>query len=137
MNSVALHQAIYTRLAGFTALTSQVVGVYSKVPQPDQAEDDAAFPFVTIGPHTRRPFDTDDDDGQQVTAAIHVWDRFTSELSRAAVRDAVYDALHKYDLPISGADTLDCLFINEGGFEDPDGKTFHSILQFRVTYTGI
>lgn len=137
MNSTNLHQAIYTRLAGYTALTSKVVGIYSQVPQPDDAQLDSAFPYVTLGPYFHTPFDTDDDDGQRVAAQIHIWDRSTTELTRAAIQDAIYDALHKFDLVISGANTIDCLFESAVKMYDPDGKTSHSVLTFRITYNGI
>ena len=137
MNSANLHRALYTRLTGATGLSGVITGVYAHVPQPDNAGDVAAFPYITLGPHTRSPFDTDDDDGQSVRVNVHLWDRYSSELTRSAVRDAIYDALHKYDLAVTGADLLDCLFVNETGFPDPDGKTFHTVMGFRVTYTGI
>lgn len=137
MNSAGLHQALYSRLANVTAVSSKVIGIYSEVPQAAQSEDDAAFPFITLGPHVFRPFDTDDDDGQQVAVQVHIWDRYTSELTRGALRDAVYDALHKFDLSISGANTVDCLFETANGFDDPDGKTHHIVMQFRVTYDSI
>lgn len=137
MNSANLHRALYTRLTGATGLSGVINGVYAHVAQPDDAGVAADFPYITLGPHSRLPFDTDNDDGQQVSVNVHLWDRYSSELSRSALRDAIYDALHKYDLPITSADLLDCLFTNETGSPDPDGETYHTTMTFRVTYTGI
>jgi hypothetical protein len=138
MNSASLHRALYTRLSNATGVGSVVTAIYGrKAPQPAEPEDSSAFPYITLGPHTMRPFDTDDDDGQSVLANVHIWDRYSSELARGALTDAVYDALHKYDLPVTGANLLDCLFTTSNSFDDPDGKTVHTIMQFRVTYTEI
>lgn len=139
MNSANLHQAVYTRLAGFTALTSQLgtSGVLSRVPQPDEPEDNAAFPYVTFSFPDLNPFDTDDIDGIEATLRVHVWSRSQSDLVWKRVVDSVYDCLHKYQIPISGANTVDCLFTDGTVMDDPDGYTTHAVSTFRITYDGI
>ncbi|MGB1215974.1 MAG: DUF3168 domain-containing protein [Pikeienuella sp.] len=139
MNSAALHQAAFTRLAGFTALTSQLgtTGVKSKVPQPSKAEAVAAFPYVTFEFPSIVPFDTDDNDGGNAVLRVHVWARSPSDLVWRGVLDSVYDALHKYQIPIGGANTVDCLFQVSNVMDDPDGITTHAWSDFRITYDSI
>lgn len=140
MKAAALQQAIYDRLSGYAPLTS-VVGsrVYAKAPQPDDAGDGGDFPYLTIGPFNFTPWDTKTSIGQTVVVQVHIWDRPSasrSVTSTRALSDLVYDALHRYNLTVSGAHVVDCLF--EGGSEDigdPDGKTAHVPMLFRVTYT--
>lgn len=132
MNSTNLHQAIYTRLAGYTALTSKVVGIYSQVPQPDDAQLDSAFPYVTFGIPSAQPFDTKTHDGLNAVIQVHIWTRTNSDLVRRAINDAVYDALHKYDLVVSSAATVALGFETYSELMDPDGETMHGVLSFRV-----
>jgi len=137
MNSVALQQAIYTRLAGFTALTSKVSGIYSDVPSPDDAADNSAFPYVMFNFPSIQPMDTKDSDGGNAVVHIHTFARGGSDLPRRAIEDAIYDALHKHDLAISGANTIAVRFETKTEMDDPDGVTKHSVQTFRITYDDI
>jgi len=137
MNLANLQQAVFTRLSGFTALTSQLSGqgVYARKPQDPESEDASVFPYVTFTVVTVNPWDTDDTDGAQAIVQIDVWSRSQSRQQVAAILDSIYDALHKYQIPISGANTVDCLFA--GGpiiTDDPDGVTTHGVADFRATY---
>lgn len=134
MKIAALQQAVYTRIN--SQLGGSVVGVYSNVPQAAQSEDDSAFPFITIGPVTPTSWSTDDTPGITALVDVGVWTRSTSDLVRRGLADAVYDAMNRYQLPITGVNTVDCLFDNMVEFMDPDGVTTHSVVTFRVTYDG-
>jgi hypothetical protein len=139
MNTANLHQAIFDRLTNYTALTSVLgtVGVASEVPQPDESEDDTAFPYVTFDFASVRPFDTKTDDGGDVVVRVHLWARTRETKARRAIEDSIYDALHKYDLVITGASTIGVWFEGKTEIDDPDGKTKHSVLSFRVLYDEI
>ena len=137
MNESPLIQALYTRLAGYSPLMSQVVNLYSDVPQPDDAGDDSAFPYVTFSVPNIAPFDAKDDNGGNAVIQVDVWSRSTSRLARAAVYDLVYDALQKFDLVIVGANTITCNFISKTEFDDPDGLTKHGVISFRILYDAI
>jgi hypothetical protein len=139
MNSAALQTAIVTRLGAYAAFSSKVQAIYSEsgVPQGADASDDSAFPYAVVGPFFQSPWDTDDTDGQSVRAQVHIYSRGKSDLVWRAICDAAYDALHKHDLVISGANTVDCLFIQQTSFSDPDGKTQRAVMEFRVTYDSI
>lgn len=139
MNSAALHQAIYTRLSGFTALTSQLssLGIMSRVPQPDDAGDAADFPYVTFTVGSATAWDTQTEDGLQASLQVDVWSRSQSDLQRKAIIDSVYDCLHRFDLVISGANTVNCLFQSKDETDDPDGVTTHTFATFLISYDGI
>lgn len=139
MNSAALHQAIYTRLAGFTALTSQLssVGVLSRVPQPDDAGDASDFPYITFYVGGADGWDTQTTDGIQSSLQVDVWSRSQSDLQRKAIIDSVYDCLHRFDLVIAGANTVNCLFQSKDEIDDPDGVTTHTFATFLISYDSI
>ena len=134
MDSAALHQSIYTRLAGFTALTSKVVGIYSRAPDPVNAGDNASFPYIVFNQASLAPFDTKSSDGASALVDVHAFTRTQSALVRLAIADEIYNALHKFDLVIAGANTIAVGFENKVEFDDPDGKTIHTAMTFRVVY---
>lgn len=121
MNSWALQQAIYTRLSDQLS-----VEVYDHVPQ------DAAYPYVTIGEGTESEWDTDDSLGIDATINIHVWSRYRGRKEVKQLQDQIYAALHRYDLPVSGADTVLVNFEFADSFVDPDGLTRHGVQRFRI-----
>lgn len=139
MNSAALHQAVYTRLAGFTALTSQLsaLGVLSRVPQPEDAGAASDFPYVTFDIAPGDAWDTQTQDGMQADIQVDVWSRSQSDLQRKAIIDSVWNCLHRFDLAIPGANTVNCLFESGGEVDDSDGVTTHTFAIFRVSYDSI
>lgn len=139
MNSAALQQAVYDRLDGFAALTTLLgtAGIRTRVTQPAEPEDTAPFPYVTFELPSITPFDTKTDNGGRAIIRCHVWSRSQSELTRRAVEDQLYAALHLYDLPISGVSTMICRFDTKTEFDDPDGVTNHGIVDFVCVYDEI
>lgn len=133
MNAKELQEAIYTRVN--TQVGGSVSGVYTDPPQAAQSEDDSAFPFITIGPVSATPNDTKGDNGFSTLFDVHIWSRSSSALTWRSIGDQVYDALQKYDaLPVVGANVVDCRFDSSTNFDDPDGRTKHYVLTFRVNY---
>lgn len=139
MNLAGLQQAVFTRLSNYTALTSLLSGqgIYARKPQDDASESTTPFPYVTFDFPSVLPWDTDNINGAEAVLRVHVWSRSQSALVGQAIMDAAYDALHKFQITISGANTMDCLFLRSQSMDDPDGVTTHGILDFRITYDGI
>jgi len=143
MNVDQLEAAIVSRLGAVSAVTDllgsvpggyQTHAIYTMVPQADMSEDDSYFPFIKVGPATGAPWDTDDTEGAAVVVPVNVTAR---DNTLSEVMDAVYDALHRFDLVISGANTVDCLAEQVTGYDGPDGVTRHRVCTFRVTYDSI
>lgn len=136
MTLAALQQAVFDRLDGLRATTlSDVQGVYTVVPQPTQPEDDSAFPFISIGPIISSPADTKTSDGIEALVDVQIWSRSQSALSWRGIADEVYAALQKYALTVTGTNVIDCRFDGTAEFMDPtDGKTWRTVLTFRVRY---
>jgi len=133
-------KATYVRLNAFSALTALLAdgadGVRSYVPQ-DQANVDADFPFVVIGDLTSIPFDADDMLGFEMTVTVHCFDRARGPGSIMSIMGQVYNALNRYDLPVTGMHTVDVLWDDTAEvLLEPDGLTFHGVQRFRITITG-
>lgn len=156
MNSADLHQAIFDRLKSalvdgdgvwddadswdddiYWSDVITTVGanaVFYTAPQADDSGSDVPFPYVTIGPYIFSPNDTKDDNGQSVLVDIGVWHRDPSPLRWMALQTSIYDALQKFDLSVDGLNIIDCRFEDSTDIPDPDGKTGHIAMTFRVTY---
>lgn len=132
MNIAQLQQALWTRLDA--QVGASFVGIYHDVPQAEESEDDAAFPYITLGPYNASAFDDKTQLGGDVLFQVHLWTRTHDNLVRSGLRDSVYDALHRYDLVIAGTDYANLIFESSDDFADPDGKTRHIVMRFRVIY---
>lgn len=135
MNLAELQQAVYDTLSNDANVSGAVVGIYTDTPDAAQSESDGAFPFIVIGPFIASPYDDKGANGVEVLADIHLFSRSTSALEWREVTDDIYAAMQKYDgLPVSDANVIDCRFDGSQDFRDPDGKTTHSVLTFRIVY---
>lgn len=107
--------------------------VYDHVPQVAESEDDAKFPLVAIGDDTAVESDTDELDGQEHTVTIHVYDRYEGRKRVKQILTAIYDALHRAALSVSGHHTVFCFWEFSGSVPDPDPLTQHAVTRFRIT----
>lgn len=136
MNTDAVTQAIYTRLNGLRATSlSDVQAIYTTVPQSTTPESRTPFPYIVVNGFDTQPDDTKDDDGIQCLVDVHTFSRSQSSLTWRAIAGAVYDALQKHALSVTGANVIECRYDGGTEFEDPsDGKTWHVVQTFRVFY---
>lgn len=140
MKSDDLQQAIYTRLndSSVTSLLSTyyspLVAIFTDVPQVDDSELETAFPFITIGGDTISPFDSKDDLGGSANVQIDVWDRAASMLDLKTLVDAIDTRLRRQPLSISGVTHITTELDSCNFMKDPDGKTKHAAIQYRVLW---
>src|SRR5690554_4378261 len=97
MMALALQGAILQRLKSYSPLMARATAVYDHVPQTAQ------FPYVVIGDDTAIDFDTDDTTGAESTITIHVWSQKRGRKEAKQIQGDIYDALHRYELSVSGA----------------------------------
>lgn len=139
----ALYSALFTRLTSYAPLTAQLAthnygggitlpAVYDEVPQAADGAVASAFPYVRIGTFSRDENDTDTELGFIGTLMIHTWSRSAGMKQAEAIMDAIYDALHFYDLTVSGygVSTIHQEFAEV--MLDSDGKTRHGVQRFRI-----
>ena len=139
----AVYSALFTRLTGYAPLTAQLAShnygggmtlpaIYDDVPQAADGAVTSAFPYVRIGAFIRDENDTDTELGFTGTLTIHTWSRGAGMKQAEAIMDAIYDALHFYNLIVTGygVSTIHQEFAEI--MLDSDGKTRHGVQRFRI-----
>lgn len=142
MKAAALQQAIYNRLndSSVTSLLSSayspLVPIFSigSVPQSANSELDAAFPYVTFSTPALTPFDDKDRVGGSAVVQIDVWARTLSDLAVNQIGDAIDARIRRQPLSITGATHITSELITSELLGDPDGKTKHLVIQYRVLW---
>ena len=148
MNPEALQAAIYSRLTNDAALNNLLSrqvrpdgskgdgpAVYGHVPDAVDVGDKNSenFPYVVIGEDTNIDFDTDTSLGSESTVTIHQWSRFRGRSEVKKIQKAIYDALNRAELTISGRHLVDSIWEFAETTLERDGKTYHGVMRFRVT----
>jgi hypothetical protein len=128
----ALQTAIFQRLSTYAPIAAVVKGVYDNVPQPHDAGKDADYPYVVIGEDTVNEWDTDTDTGAEVVVTIHTWSRKRGRLETKTIQGFLYNALHRFDLSVTGYHNVGIDWESDQSFLDADGKTRHGVSMFRI-----
>ncbi len=140
MRMKALQQAIYARIndASVTSLLSAEYSpsIFTTVPQQVDSGADKYFPFVSFGQDTLGPYDTKSVDGGDVIVQLDVWARKRSMLDLKEICDAIDTRLRHQPLSITGTTHIDTDLESVTIIDDPDGKTTHAVMLFRVLYLG-
>ena len=141
MNFGGVSQAIVARLGNFTALASKTNYIGYDKPQDADPASGLPFPYTVIEDVAALPWDTKTSDGGDQLIQITTYCRPTSSKSAKALAtetaQATYDALHKFNLVVSGSNVVNCLFNDSpGSLIDPDGVTRYRPMTFRIVYDG-
>ncbi len=130
--SLAIQAAVYGALTGNAALMALVQGVYDAQPRPLTGSDALQFPYVTIGEDTLNDWSTDTESGADCTITIHTWSRYEGRAELKSLQAAIYDALHRQALTVSGYALVSADWINSDSMTDADGETRHGVQTFRI-----
>lgn len=122
----AIQTALFERLDG-ASLGATVV---EYMPQAPDGGSDAGFPYVAIGRVIFTENDTQTTNGGAFVARIHTHTRDGSMVDCKAIQDAIYRALHRQELTVSGASNFSLLRIDTDTQHMGDGKV-HGICEFR------
>ncbi len=130
MNTAAIQTAIYNRLTSYAPVNDLVTGVFdSRAPQ------GTAMPYVCIDTISTQRDETKTDSGGSALVTLHLWDESLSMLALRLIEKRVYECLHRFDmLTVAGCQVVDCLFEQGQSIGDPDGRTSHVVMTFRVRY---
>lgn len=127
---VELQTAIYQRL---TQAPVSLPDVYDAVPQ------DKPGLYSVIGDTTASNWDTDDANGKQFTVTIYTYNtnqgEAQTELGYRSVKlrmRAIYDALHLFNLPVTGYNALKAVCEFEDNRRSADGISRQGIQRFRI-----
>lgn len=128
--TVPLQTLLYDTLTNDSSLSAVVTGVFDTVP------DEQPTPFITIGDISSLDYSTHGIPGQEHTVTIHVWDEGESRLVSKQIAGIVIGALHDKDLTFTGSPVhhrlLNIRWEFTDVFKDPDGRTWHGVVRFRV-----
>lgn len=138
MKLAALQQAIYARLTADATLSGLVQAVYiPKAPQAEDGQLTAPFPYVVVPQITATPQNTDTTRGANIVVQVDAYSRSQSDLEINRIGDALYNALHRVALAVTGATWVTTEHENSvTGWED-DGKTRRIISLYRVMLDGV
>jgi hypothetical protein len=124
--SVAVQGALVSRLK------AEIGSVSGRVH--DRAPQDVAFPHLQVGEIQIVDDGVDCLEAVEVFATIHVWSRAVGSVEARTIAGACRAALHGWlpDLAAAGWRCVDHLHRDTRVMGDPDGKTTHGILVFRL-----
>lgn len=128
-SAAALLKAVQVRLKATAALTTLVsTRIYGEVPA------NPVYPYVFIS-CTSAPFSTDDSTGMEHTLRVQGYTRENKPGTALSIRKAVYTALTRQEDNIVLSEGNLVLIEHEGVtacFAEPDGRTYQSIIEFKV-----
>lgn len=117
-------------LAFYLKLKSSITyDVYDHIPQTDPY---TLPPYVVVGDDNFTEWETDGKAGFNILATVHSWSEYRGGKEINEITSAIYLALHREELNVSG---YNCLGITQESLQnvrDPDGITRHGVQQFRI-----
>lgn len=123
--------AIITYLRASNVLTSLVSGIYVSVPQTQ------TYPFVTVDSWTVTDSGEYDSPGCDSTFVVHAWTRAEGNVAAEEISSAVYELLHEREgaFIVTGFQVVIIRFVSSVTMLDPDGRTFHTAVTYRIVTT--
>lgn len=123
--SLELQGAIVTKLKATPAVTALIgTRIYDSVPST------ATFPYVSIGPEQTLADDADCITGFEIFMQLDAWSRATGSPEVKRIAEAVRDALHDFELPLTDNALVSFRHRQTRVLKDPDGLTAHAALEF-------
>lgn len=121
---------IYARLAGYTALTTQLSGGANAVL--DHVPQGKGFPYVVMGETSATPLDTQVTSGNEVHVTLHSYSREPGMQELKKIMVAVYDALHHASFSIPNQTLILCRWLGAETRLESDGVTRHGQQHFQI-----
>jgi hypothetical protein len=123
----AINAAVYSRLSGdATLLATATGGVH------DDVFDATSFPYVQIGDTIETPWDAFGNQGRTNLVTIHTWSQYQGAKESWTMISRIIALLDRYALSVSGVTLTRCVHERSMVLRDPDGKTRHGVVEFRV-----
>ena len=120
---LALQKAMYTRLAGDTALAALVATrLYDNVP------GDAGFPYLALGENETRDWPG----GTEHRLALHAFSRGGGRAEAKRIMGAVNAALHDASLMLEEHELVNLRFLDGTTRREADGITWRGTIRFRA-----
>ena len=91
-----------------------------------------SYPYIVIGDDSLINDDTNTTIGRNVISSIHVWDNFNGYSRIKGIIGAIDDALNRVLFTVPNHHLIDCSFDSSSFFIEPDGKTRHGVISFKI-----
>lgn len=129
-----LQEAVYAAITD-----AAIAGVVSIVDNPITNPTKENFPFIEIDGSQIIPNDTSGSDGSGDTGQdefidVHCYSRYRGKKEIKIIMSAIYAALHRKSLSVTGRSSVLCWSDGERLFDEPDGLTRHGIQTFKITH---
>ena len=98
----------------------------------DKVTPAATFPYVSIGPIQVIPDKADCIDGTEVFIQLDIWSQTASSVEEKQISAAIVAALDDQDLTVSGYRAVIFQLQDINHLRDPDGLTWHGVLNMRA-----
>jgi hypothetical protein len=125
-----IQTALYTALTGNTALINLLAnagnGIFDYVPKQTK------FPYVVIGNHIAKPFDTQQDQGMDVDVTFHIWSQYQGQKEVKAITTEIYNTLHDASFVVPNQNLVMIRLISTEVRQESDGVTYQAIQKFRI-----
>ncbi len=127
--SWSLQRAIYDTLANDGDVVQRLGGarIFDDVPQK------SPYPYLTLGQSVVRDWSTGTEDGAEHILTLHVWSRAEGRREAHDIMSSIRDALHDRDLALDGHRLVQLRHELSEARREPDGETYHGIVQLRAT----
>lgn len=123
-------KAVVAKLLASSNLTSVVsTKVYSDIPQ----QTNFPYCFVEI---ESQPWDQDDDANMQHIVRVHGYSNKNSPMQTTRIAEYAYEAINRQEssITLDSGDLVLAIFTGvKTVFKEPDGKTWHSVIEFSLT----
>jgi len=126
--SWALQKALFAALSGDAAVSALLGGpsIFDRVPP------DAQLPYVTLGSGVWRDWSTGTETGAEHELRLHIWGRDGGRRAIRDIADAIHARLHDADLSLDSGTLANLRFQSARILTDPDGETWHGVLDYRA-----
>lgn len=120
----------------YTTLSGNITGsVYDAPPSLPEGAPDTNFPYTVIQTQAR-PWNTDDQVGEQHTVNLHTWSRYRGHKQAQTIQAEIAALLNRVSLSGTGIRVVDSLHEFSDVLDDPDGKTKHGVSRYLITVEG-
>ena len=98
----------------------------------DDPSKKQSYPYVVVGDDSAIAFDTDTSIGRDIISTIHVWDDYNGYARIKGIIDDIDIAMNRVLFSVPNNHLIDCEFDSSDVFFEPDGKTRHGVITFRI-----
>lgn len=122
--------AIYTALTTHTGLTNLLADAGNSVF--DHVPKQTKFPYIVIGDHRAKPFETQQNAGMDIEITLHSWSQYQGQKEIKEITSEIYTVLHDTDFLIPNHILVMNRLLSTETKLEKDGVTYHSIQIFRI-----